>query len=243
MKTTILMTACINPCNMTNTAVKNVDIRKREYKEALQYYLRRTKFDIVFVENSGTDISSFFIQEIQQGRLEVVVFQGNDFPTYLGKGFGEGKILRYAFMHSKKLLHNGKIYKVSGRHIVRNINAIETMSHFLALPKHFVLCDFNPKSHSAISDLFLATRDFYIDYFLPLVSEVDESQGIWFEHMLYKALCSYSKKELLCFLPCGISQKGQSGSTGLKLRNATAKGHVRNFIKAILYRSHCWKIQ
>ena len=68
MKTTILMTACINPCNMSNTVVKDVNIRRMEYILALQYYLQRTKFDIVFVENSGTDISSSFLQEIQQNR-------------------------------------------------------------------------------------------------------------------------------------------------------------------------------
>lgn len=242
MRTTILMTACINPCNMINTAVKNIDTRKREYIEALKYYLERTKFDVVFVENSGTDISSFFITEIQEGRLEMITYKGNTFSIHLGKGFGEGEILRHAFTHSKKLKQTGKIYKISGRHIVKNICSIENLSHLLVLPKHFVLCDFNPKSHSAISDLFLATRDFYIEYFLPITSEIDESQGIWFEHVLYKAIYHYSKNELLCFLPCGISQIGKSGSTGRNLENSTLIGDIRNFVKAVLYRFHYWKI-
>ncbi len=243
MKTTILMTACINPCNMVNTAVKNIDTRKKEYIEALKYYLQRTKFDIVFVENSGTDISSFFIPEIKHDRLEMITYSGNHFSADLGKGFGEGEILRYAFTNSRKLHQECKIYKISGRHIVKNIGTIDKLSNLLRLPKHFILCDFNPKYQSAISDLFLGTRDFYTDFLLPFTFKIDESKGIWFEHVLYKAIRSYSEKGLPCFLPCGISQIGQSGSTGMKLKKGTIKGHIRNFIKALLYRYHYLEIR
>ena len=59
-KYVIVLTACINPGKMIHTSLTDVDIRRRQYKDALEFYLLQTDYPIVFVENSGTDISGDF---------------------------------------------------------------------------------------------------------------------------------------------------------------------------------------
>lgn len=60
MEYILLLTACINPDGMPFTCLADVGVRKKQYIEALNFYLKNTTRKIVFVENSGTDISSSF---------------------------------------------------------------------------------------------------------------------------------------------------------------------------------------
>lgn len=57
MEYILLLTACINPDGMPFTCLADVGVRKKQYIEALNFYLKNTTRKIVFVENSGTDIS------------------------------------------------------------------------------------------------------------------------------------------------------------------------------------------
>ena len=77
-KYVIVLTACINPGKMIHTSLTDVDIRRRQYKDALEFYLLQTDYPIVFVENSGTDISGDFRKFVDCGRLEFITFQGNE---------------------------------------------------------------------------------------------------------------------------------------------------------------------
>lgn len=127
----LLMTACINPNGMSNTACQNKNIREVQYLEALNFYLSNTKFNILFVENSGIDISGRYREVIKKGRLEVITFDGNHYDRKLGKGFGEGLILKQAFEKSDLLKTSKVVIKVSGRHIVKNINLIWKSIQFI----------------------------------------------------------------------------------------------------------------
>lgn len=46
----LLLTACINPGGMSFTAINNAELRKKQYIDALTFYLQSTSFSIVFVE-------------------------------------------------------------------------------------------------------------------------------------------------------------------------------------------------
>ena len=50
-KYVIVLTACINPGKMIHTSLTDVDIRRRQYEDALEFYLLQTDYPIVFVEN------------------------------------------------------------------------------------------------------------------------------------------------------------------------------------------------
>ena len=73
----LLLTGCINANGMSFTALSNLEERKRQYISAIRYYISNTNFQIVFSENSGTDISPLFQEVIDSGRMEYLTFNGN----------------------------------------------------------------------------------------------------------------------------------------------------------------------
>ena len=70
----LLLTGCINPNGMSLTVLNNPKERQMQYEKAIQYYLLNTSYPIVFVENSGTNISSSFQDYIASGRIECLTF-------------------------------------------------------------------------------------------------------------------------------------------------------------------------
>lgn len=235
MKPILFLTACINPKGMVNTAIQNVNIRRDQYYEALRFYIHNTDYRIVFVDNSGYDISVDFIKYISEGRLEVITINNNNFDNKLGKGYGEGLIIYYGIYNSKFINHNSIIIKVSGRHIVKNINQIYFLTHIAHNSKSFVCCDINNKSKSGISDCFIATYDFFILFTSKYISLINESKSVWFEHALYKAITEFCLNNEFIFLPLPLNQKGYSGSTGNKFSSPPISRYLKHTIKYILY--------
>jgi len=56
----ILLTGTVFPNSNDILALKDPEERKSQYIEAIQFYLSKTDFDIVFVENSGTSFRNAF---------------------------------------------------------------------------------------------------------------------------------------------------------------------------------------
>ena len=235
-KKILFMTACINPNGMSNTALQNVEERKRQYIHAIEYYLHHTDFQILFVENSGYDLSSLFENAIMQGRLEMLTYAGNQFDRSLGKGYGEGLIMRYALSHSKFLKDGSFVIKVSGRHIVKNINQIVSLVSMLRPRKEWVACDINPKTGGANSDMFIGTIDFY-RHFNQYVEHINEREKVWFEHVLYSAIVAYCKgKRNFVYLPLPLKQEGVSGSMGIQFKHPSCSLYLKHVMKALLYK-------
>lgn len=64
---TILLTGCIHPNTKDALVINDADVRKKQYMDAIHWYLVNTPYNIVFCENSGTDISG----EIGTGGAEL----------------------------------------------------------------------------------------------------------------------------------------------------------------------------
>lgn len=235
MNPVLFLTACINPKGMVNTAIQNVNIRRKQYYEALKYYIYNTDYRIVFVDNSGYDISPDFIKYINEGRLEVITIDNNNFNKKLGKGYGEWLIIYHGILNSKFINKDSIIIKVTGRHIIKNINAIYSMTKTASNSKSFVCCDINNKSKSGISDCFIATYNFFVLFATKYITLINESNNIWFEHALYKAIIDFCKKNEFIFLPLPLNQKGCSGSTGEKFSRPSISRYLKHIIKYILY--------
>lgn len=120
----IVLTACINPNGKGYTKLQDADIRRKQYEEALAFYLNSTDLPIVFVENTMTDISHSFKRYIDSGRLEYICFDGNNYNNDWGKGYGEAKILIYGIENSRIIAQSQYVIKITGRVIVRNIKRI-----------------------------------------------------------------------------------------------------------------------
>lgn len=210
--TIILLTACINPNGMIYTSLRNCVERKKQYVDAIRYYLSKTNLKIVFVENSNTDISSLFPNAIMKGRLECLTFQGNQNITR-GKGFGECEIIKFALENSVILCTCKKKYivKITGRLIVRNLNILIRTHRFL-LPHKSVICAINSNLSFPDSRCIIAPASFY-KKLLKRMDNIDDSLGYYFEHAL---LDTIKKEDAYYYYPFFIQPniEGVSGSTG-----------------------------
>lgn len=121
----LLLTACVKPNCAESLSISNIEVRKKMYVDALNWYLNNTDLRIVFCENSGTDISKEIDNSL--GRVEFLSYlseKSNDMNCT--RGYREMQIIEYAFTNSKYLHDALFCIKGTGRLILRNINFIST---------------------------------------------------------------------------------------------------------------------
>ena len=226
----LLLTACINPGKMPYTHLIDKSERLRQYKTAIDFYLRKTEFPIVFAENSNTDISIDYQNEISKGRIELLTFDGND-NKQRGKGYGEANILEYALNHSQLISKNSYIVKITGRLIVENINII-LRNPFPFQKSNSICCSFHSDLNFSDSRFFCAPVEFFT-FFIMHKEQINDNQDIFFEHILANCVI---KSEIPCYPfwkePSII---GTSGSTGEKYNgNNTSAYHQKQYRLYIL---------
>lgn len=186
--TVILLTACVNPGGMPSTVLQDVSVRLRQYKEALLFYLLNTNFRIVIVENTEFDFRTDFLKYIKNGRLEYLTFNGNDYNKCLGKGYGECLIIEYAMNNSLMLQKSEYIIKITGRLIIENISQLCHIADLSQCDNLQVACNIRPSKRFATSTFAIFRKEFLKQFFLPYINNVNESKGIWFEHVLYNSI-------------------------------------------------------
>ncbi len=237
----LFLTACVNPQDMAFTALQDNNLRLKHYIDSISYYLNNTNFKILVVENTGVNLS-FYFDEDSRGRLECLTFYGNNYDKNLGKGYGEGLILKYAVEHSVFWADSECIIKVSGRHVVLNLNAIVYLSKLMTNAQwNGVICEIYNKQKLAISDIFIGCNDFYVNYLFPNLALINDGQNIYFEHILYRSIRNYiNDGGSFLYLPCPINQVGVSGSTGVRFTRPQFINYFKNLIK-IIYFLLCFK--
>lgn len=209
----LLLTGCINPNGMSFTALNNQEERLSQYVKAIRFYIEETSYSVVFTENSGTNISSLFIEHIKSGRLECLTFLGNQ-NKERGKGYGECEIIQYALENSRliKHTHDGRIIKITGRLIVKNINSIIRFHSYFFSRKR-VFCAINSDLSFPDSRLIIAPTNFYHTFLLKK-DDINDIKGYYFEHALLDTI-KQTRKEFP-FSPFLLMPtiEGISGSTG-----------------------------
>jgi hypothetical protein len=198
----ILLTACINPDGMLLTQLTDPEIRKSQYVEALRFYLGQTDYPIVFVENSGNDISHLFQSEITSGKLEMITFEGNMNKTK-GKGFGECEIIEHALDHSQVIKNclaecnenhtKLMVMKITGRLIIKNFRAL-IKGRFPFQHHEDLVCELNTGKSFAASQVFISSCEVLRDI-VDNKECLDDNKGVWFEHLLarvaFQRKCRY----------------------------------------------------
>lgn len=209
----LLITACVNPNGMSYTTLSNKTTRLEQYKKVLLWYLENTSLPIVFVENTGFDMSPFVRKYIDDNRIEVLTFQGNVFDKNLGKGYGEAQIIEYALNHAGFLSGDVMIIKVSGMCICGSIHKISGSCNRKDTVYALLFND-KEKGFMCISKVISAPIIFYKDYLLKHKEEINDSHVVYIEHVLFKSIkeweLNHRFKEF--WFPLKIS--GMSGSSG-----------------------------
>lgn len=233
-KMVLLLTACVKPEGMSFTRIQDSGQRLKEYEDALDWYLKHTPFRIVVVENTLTDFSDRFAPYKESERLEFITFSGNNFDKGLGKGYGEGLIMRYAFEHSSILKDADRVAKITGRIIIENI--MELIHRYFSFSHPIVMANtaISGDRFFAYSLFFIAPKDFFINYFLPGIGKINDEEGYYFEHLLYNAMRSNGLRFCREF-DRPIKAIGVSGSTGevyyTPQRFQTIKCALKAFLK------------
>lgn len=123
----LLLTATIHAASgLVDSTVNDSEQRERDYLAAFRFYLRQPGVQhLVFVENSGADLSKFRALTESAGKnVELLSFDGNSFPSSYGKGYGEALLLDRALRESTLLAQAPAFIKTTGRLIVRNLQPL-----------------------------------------------------------------------------------------------------------------------
>lgn len=189
----VLLTACINPGSIFNTARSDPILRLDDYKSALQKWCACSgDVSIVFCENSGYELIELINIAQENSRsgkeVEFLSFNGQDFPAHLGKGYGEMRIIRHALENSKIIEPDSIVIKVTGRLFVKN--NLELIQRLVLPDMTDVYCDLRFNMSSSDSRVFCATGLFFKKYLLPRSEHVNDSTDDIFEKVLAKSIHS-----------------------------------------------------
>jgi len=237
----LLLTATIDVNGMPWVKRADRAVRLADYKWALGEWLKdKSIFKIVFCENSGFDLSpliSFCEQNNTLNKeIEFLSFIDNSYPRELGKGYGEMRILDYALKNSHLINNETLLVKITGR--LYSTGVAQILKNIEKQPLAEVYCNYTGNLDRAETYLFCARIPFLHEYLLPLKEEANDSKGIFFEHLLAKAVHKALYDGLKwSFLPGFIDLRGVSGTTGkLYTRNLISriKGrifyHLKHFV-------------
>lgn len=227
----LLMTGCIAPSNdVYALQIKDADIRKRQYLEALKFYIIKTDISkIIFCDNSNAkEIKEITELALKNGKeFEWLSFLGNVQKTIEnGKGYGEGEILKYACENSKILQTCKSLVKVTGRLKITNINLILKMAR---QDKNYINIFVNKRGrYFADTRFFIINISDFMKYLIDEFNKVDDRRGevleICYAKKVIDTKMQYRK------VPTYIGYEGISGSTGLKYA-LTVKEKIYLFIK------------
>lgn len=128
---TIILTTTVNITKKLDCIYQvNVNDRLNTYLHSIKQWLKKTKFNIVLVENSGYTYEELNKEkDIYKDRFEVVTFNEKEEPeakyleNNISKGASEVFAIYYAFFHSKLLPKSTFIIKVTGRYFIGELES------------------------------------------------------------------------------------------------------------------------
>jgi hypothetical protein len=214
----LLLTATIEVNGMPWVQRADPAVRLADYRWAIGKWLKDKSISrIVFCENSGYNLSSL-IDFCEQNNplnkeVEFLSFNDNVYPRELGKGYGEMRILDYALKNSQLINNETLLFKITGRLYAAGITQI--LKNIEKQPSAKVYCNYTGNLDRAETYLFFASVPFLHDYLLPLKEEANDSKGIFFEHLLAKAVHkALYEGARWSVIPGFIDLRGISGTTG-----------------------------
>lgn len=178
MNKLLFLTSTVEPSKISFAG--SISQRRAEYVNAIRYYLEETNYPILIVDNSGYDFKQDFPNE---KRLECLAYQAGDHSSR-GKGYGELNLMMYGFAHSCLIENAHQIVKITGRHIVKNINVLLDSCK----QENAVYADVDIHLRFAMSYFFVAPKEFYIKRLFPSVEQLNDKGHFFFEHLLASLL-------------------------------------------------------
>ena len=167
-----------------NTKLLDPLLRKAQYLDAIRFYLKESKCNIVFCENSGIDISGE-LSSFEQNRLEYLTFREKERK---GKGYGEAKIIEYAIRNSGFIKEAAIIIKITGRIKVRNINDICTSIPQRSNKQYVKISFYSSLGLKTSSVCFLATKEWLLNTMVHYIRDFSNLPEKEIENFIYKSI-------------------------------------------------------
>ena len=120
----LILTCTVSPQTKISVNRNDMQLRESDYRNAIKFYLTKlnSNFDIIVVENSNS-IRLLETDFISDNRVKFVQAPIDNISSFSGKSAGELRMLQ--FLIDKGYLNTYKyVWKVTGRIVVRNINAL-----------------------------------------------------------------------------------------------------------------------
>ena len=220
----IVLTGTIIP-NTIKVEHRDWKVRRNEYLGAIRYYKKFSK--VYFIENSHYDIShdgEFSSDErFQCFKLEA----SKEFER--GKGYQEFQMLD-EFV--KRNLNEDCFVKVTGRYIYKNFDEMFSFL-FRNKCKYDLIIDAFIWSKIARISLFYVKKNVYLTRLQDSYLEMDDSVGVWAEHIIYRALKNVG---LYTFFPKVPILNATSGTAGVKMitNEHVARVRIHNVQRKLL---------
>lgn len=207
MQYPLVMTATIDTKGMQDLSVSDADEREGQYRDTLNFYLqRRWVKEIVFVENSGHDLTCFYEMAKMHPavKTEVISCSMNDYPRELGKSYGEMRLLDYVMDNSKAVARSGGFIKVTGRFPFLNLDKLlleanrrQPWALFCDTKDHPVYdwLRIGWNGHAADTRFFIVTTEFYRQHFYGRYRELNDSAGALVEELFFAVIQAQHGRE------------------------------------------------
>ena len=211
----ILLTGTITPNSLSNLSIKEPAIRRKQYYDALNFYIKKTKFRIVFAENSNDALENF---PLLPDRIEYLSFNSLPIQPDRGIGYKELEVIDFALENSKFINEAKSIVKITGRLKVLNINKLSRKFLKLNEDKSNLIYAHSFGIKNMDARCFFFTIDFW-----PYLKKAGRDINLRynFELSLWDAISQYQSIEEKNYKQLNIPLRidGISGSFGNKYKN------------------------
>lgn len=238
-----LFTATIKPDPRALTKLKDPVLRKKQYLRVIKWIARQNTGirKVVFCENSDSDLEAFkslYPWFSRRGfSLEVYPIPELGKSIFLGKGWEEGLMIRWALENIESLAQVKAFIKMSGRYKILNLNRIIKIIHQalkLNPDLKFICQNFKNKPQLHTDTVFFwSDRQFYLDHLLDAYEEVNDNKGLYIEHAIAQRLNRLRNRFEIGVLPIPLILKGLRGSDSRPVM--TLRDIVREKTKQVLF--------
>jgi hypothetical protein len=206
--------------NLCLTVRRDWRTRLADYRSAFHKWIKDPHVaSMVFVENSGFDLSEFaeIAKSATNKRVEFLSFKCPPFDGSLGKGYGEMLCLEYCLQHSKLINSTTRFLKVSGRYYLLKADVL--LRFISEQSRSDVICNFKDHLTWADSRAFGGSVQFLKEYLCPMKDQVNETGQSEFEHVLARAVHNLmANSGGWSMTPHALQIDGTSASHGRRLK-------------------------
>lgn len=212
MNEVVIITSAILPApKVFMLAISDPQARLVQVFACLQQWILEAKAKRIVICDGTVDASLFSpFSELAKNHgveLEVLTFSSSQsLISRLGKGYGEGEILRHVMLNSRLLRDANCFYKITGRLYIRNFQEI-CLSHS-AIP---VVFNRKPRPGVADTRFFKCSVDYFKRNLMDAFKQANDPNGVFLEHLY----CSILEADTM-LVPFNIQPQivGRSGTTG-----------------------------